>query len=160
MTAAVADVGLVALEPEVGPVRQRGESGVGVVAGRPKVEALAGRLAAAADAIGVRWRPDELAVTRYDEGDGISAHRDNGFYAGFVAVLTLAGEAELACVGDRDGSEVLGRWATAPGHLTLLRGPRPGGEARPLHRVGPAGPGGRRVLTLRHNTRGAGSGWY
>lgn len=158
LVAAVADVALTELEPEVGPVRQRGASGVALVAGRPRVEAFAERLAVAAAAT-MAWRPDELAVTAYDQGDGISPHRDNGFYEGFVAVLTLAGRAELRCVADRAGDNVLGRWETGPGHLTLLRGPRPRGEARPLHQVGPAGPGGRRVLTLRRNARGAGSGW-
>lgn len=156
---AVADVGLAALEPEVGPVRQAGATGVAVVAGRPAVEVLARRLAGAAAAAGVDWQPDELAVTAYAEGEGISAHRDNSFYEGFVAVITLAGEAELRAVADRAGHEELGRWPTEPGHLTVLRGPRAGGEARVLHEVGPAGAGGRRVLTLRRNARGAGAGW-
>lgn len=177
LAAAVADVAVVPMDPVVGPVRQRGATGIAVVAGRPAVAAFADRLAAAADVArdgsvdgsvdgaldgggaGDRWRPDELAITTYRPGDGISPHRDNAFFEGYVAVLTLSGEADLRAVADREGHEEVGRWSTGPGHLTLLRGPRPDGEARVLHEVGPAGPGGRRVLTLRRNARGAGAGW-
>ena len=156
---AVADLVLRPLEAEVGPVRQAGAAAVCTVAGRPALEALARRLARAAAEAGVAWEPDEAAVTSYDAGDGISPHRDNTFYEGYVAVVTLAGSAVLRVVADRAGHEELARWEAAPGHLALFRGPRPGGEARPLHAVGPAGPGGRRVLVLRRNARGAGRGW-
>ena len=157
--AAVADIALDPLEPEVGPVRQGGAAGVCAIAGRPALEAMADRLAQAAAGAGVDWRPDEAAVTEYGTGDGISPHRDNTFYEGFVAVVTLAGSARLRVVADRAGREELASWEAGPGHLALLRGPRPGGEARPLHAVGPAPPGGRRVLVLRRNARGAGRGW-
>jgi hypothetical protein len=155
----VGDLVLEPLEGEVGPVRQAGAAGVCTVAGRPALEALAGRLAGAAAAAGAEWRPDEAATTAYGPGEGISPHRDNTFYEGFVAVVTLAGTAELRVVADREGRQEVARWEAGPGHLALLRGPRPGGEARPLHAVGPAGPGGRRVLVLRRNARGAGRGW-
>jgi hypothetical protein len=159
LEAAVADLALEPLEAEVGPVRQAGRAAVCVIAGRPALEALAQRLGEAAASLGVAWRPDEAAITAYDEGDGISPHRDNTFYEGFVAVVTLAGSARLRVVADREGRDELARWEAGPGHLALLRGPRPGGEARPLHAVGPAGAGGRRVLVLRRNARGAGRGW-
>jgi len=159
LDAAVADLVLESLEPAVGAVRQAGAAAVCAVAGRPALEALAARLAQAAEAAGVPWHPDEAATTAYAAGEGISPHRDNTFYEGFVAVVTLAGSAELRVVADRAGQDELGRWEAGPGHLALFRGPRPDGEARPLHTVGPAGPGGRRVLVLRHNARGAGRGW-
>ena len=159
LRASVSDLVLERLEGEVGPVRQAGAAAVCAVAGRPALEALADRLGRAAAAGGVPWRPDEAATTSYAAGDGISPHRDNTFYEGFVAVVTLAGRAELRVVGDREGQHELARWEAGPGHLALFRGPRPGGEARPLHLVGPAGPGGRQVLVLRRNRRGAGRGW-
>ncbi len=156
---AVADLVLAPLDEEVGAVRQAGSSAVAVVAGRPAVESLADRLERAAGAAGSPWRADELAVTAYGVGEGISPHRDNTFYEGFVAVVTLTGSAELQVVADRAGRRELGRWEAGPGHLSLFRGPRPGGEARPMHAVGPAGPVGRQVLVLRRNARGAGRGW-
>ncbi|MEO5680196.1 MAG: hypothetical protein ABIS47_11065 [Acidimicrobiales bacterium] len=159
LAAALADLVLEPLVPEAGPVRQAGAAAVCPVAGRPAIEALAGRLAAAAAAAGSPWAPDEAATTRYGPGEGISPHRDNSFYEGFVAVVTLAGRARLRVVADRAGEVELAGWAAGPGHLALVRGPRPGTEARPLHEVGPAGPAGRQVLVLRANRRGAGRGW-
>ena len=159
LAASVADLVLDPLEPVAGPVRQGGAAAVCAVAGRPALEALADRLGRAAADTGTPWVPDEAATTAYGPGDGISPHRDNSFYEGFVAVVTLTGSAWLRVVGDRAGTSELARWQAGPGHLTLLRGPRPGGEARPLHEVGPPGPEGRRVLVLRRNRRGAGRGW-
>ena len=159
LAASVADLVLEPLEPAPGPVRQGGAAAVCAVAGRPALEALAERLGRAAAGAGAVWMPDEAATTVYGPGEGISPHRDNSFYEGFVAVVTLAGSAPLRVVADRAGAQELARWQAEPGHLALLRGPRPGGEARPLHEVGPAGPGGRRVLVLRRNRRGAGRGW-
>ena len=159
LTAAVADLVLEPLEAVVGPVRQAGAAAVCAVAGRPALEQVAARLARAASAAGVPLQPDEAAATSYAPGDGISAHRDNTFYEGFVAVVTLAGWADVRVVADRAGRRELARWGAGAGHLALFRGPRPGREARPLHAVGPAGPAGRRVLVLRRNARGAGRGW-
>jgi len=147
------------LTPVAGPVRQAGAAAVCVVAGRPALRALAERLGRAAAQAGVDWVPDEAATTTYGPGEGISPHRDNSFYDGFVAVVTLAGSARLRVVADRAGETEISGWVAGPGHLSVLRGPRPGGEARPLHEVGPAGPEGRRVLVLRRNQRGAGRGW-
>lgn len=159
LSEAVADLELEPLQPVAGPVRQAGAAAVCAVAGRPALAALAGRLGRAAAAAGSDWVPDEAATTTYGPGEGISPHRDNSFYDGFVAVVTLAGSAQLRVVADRAGEHELARWEAGPGHLALLRGPRPGGEGRPLHEVGPAGAGGRRVLVLRRNRRGAGRGW-
>jgi len=155
----LADLDLEPLEPVAGPVRQAGAAAVRAVAGRPALRALAERLGGAASQAGADWVPDEAATTLYDPGEGISPHRDNSFYDGFVAVVTLAGSARLRVVADREGTVELARWQAGPGHLALLRGPRPGAEARPLHEVGPAGPKGRRVVVLRRNRRGAGRGW-
>ena len=158
----VADLGDLELQPlksEAGPVRQAGAAAVSAVAGRPALVALAERLGRAAAQVGTDWVPDEAATTVYGPGEGISPHRDNSFYEGFVAVVTLAGSARLRVVADREGGTELASWQAGPGHLALLRGPRSGVEARPLHEVGPAGPDGRRVLVLRRNRRGAGKGW-
>ena len=157
--AELADLDLKPLEPVAGPVRQAGAAGLTPVLGRPALLTLAGRLERAAARAGADWVPDEAATTLYGPGQGISPHRDNSFYEGFVAVVTLAGSARLRVVADREGATELARWHAGPGHLALLRGPRPGGEARPLHEVGPAGPEGRRIVVLRRNRRGAGSGW-
>lgn len=159
LAADVADLVLEPLAYEVGPVRQAGAAAVCAVAGRPALEAVADRLGRAASAAGSSWFPDEAATTVYARGEGISPHRDNTFYEGFVAVITLAGSAELRIVTDRAGLHETARWEAGAGHLALFRGPRAGVEARPLHAVGPAGPGGRRVLVLRRNARGAGRGW-
>ena len=159
IAADLADLDLEPLEPESGPVRQGGAAAVSAVVGRPALLALAERLGRAAAQAGVDWVPDEAATTLYGPGEGISPHRDNSFYEGFVAVVTLAGSARLRVVADREGSIELARWHAGPGHLALLRGPRSGREARPLHEVGPAGAEGRRVVVLRRNRRGAGSGW-
>ncbi len=159
LVAAVSDLVLEPLEPSAGPVRQAGAAAVCAVARRPALELLADRLGRAAAEAGAAWAPDEAATTLYHAGDGISPHRDNSFYEGFVAVVTLTGSAELRVVADRAGDVELARWRATPGHLALLRGPRAEGEGRPLHEVGPAGAGGRRVMVLRRNQRGAGRGW-
>jgi len=159
IAADLADLDLQPLEPEAGPVRQAGAVAVSAVVGRPALVALAERLGRAAAQAGVDWVPDEAATTLYGPNEGISPHRDNSFYEGFVAVVTLAGTARLRVVADREGATELARWQAGPGHLALLRGPRSGVEGRPLHEVGPAGPEGRRVVVLRRNRRGAGSGW-
>ncbi len=159
VAADLADLDLEPLEPVAGPVRQAGAAAVGAVAGRPALRALAERLGRAAAKAGADWVPDEATTTLYGPGEGISPHRDNSFYDGFVAVVTLAGSARLRVVADREGTIELARWQAGPGHLALLRGPRPGAEARPLHEVGPAGAEGRRVVVLRRNCRGAGRGW-
>ena len=154
--AEAADIPLTPLVPAVGPVRQTGETGVGVVAGRPALMDLAEALSVASGG----WRPDEVAVGRYGPDGGISAHRDNSHYTGFVAVLTITGQARFRVVGDREGSAVLADVVVGPGDLALLRGPRPGAEARPLHDVGPPlGEPTRTSLVLRRNDRGAGTGW-
>lgn len=155
----LADLVLEPLEAEAGPVRQAGAAAVAAVLGRPALLTVAERLGRAAALAGAGWVPDEAATTLYGPGEGISPHRDNSFYEGFVAVVTLAGSARLRVVADREGATELASWDAGPGHLALLRGPRPGGEARPLHEVGPAGPEGRRIVVLRRNRRGAGSGW-
>jgi len=159
LEASVADLVLEPLASEVGPVRQAGAAAICAVAGRPALEALAARLGRAASATGMSWNPDEAATTAYGPGEGISPHRDNAYYTGLVAVVTLTGSAEIRVVADRAGRQELACWTAGPGHLALFRGPRPGGEGRPIHGVGAAGPAGRRVLVLRRNTRGAGRGW-
>ena len=160
LVAELADVVLIPLEPQVGKVEQRGASGVAAIEGRPRLAALADELAASSGG----WRPDEVALGRYGRGDGISAHRDNSFYTGFVVVLTVAGSARFQVLADRTAEVVLGEFVAEPGDLALLRGARPSGEggaaARPFHAVGPPENGEERtVLVLRRNARGAGRGW-
>lgn len=152
LAAAVADVPLAPLDPQVGAVRQRGESGVAPVAGRPVLEALAVALAEASGG----WQPDEVAVARYGGDGGITAHRDNAFYTGFVAVVTVAGRAPFRVLSAREGGEVLASFVAGPGDVVLLRA-APG--ERPYHEVGAAEGGERTVVVLRRNERGAGRGW-
>jgi hypothetical protein len=156
----VADIELVPLEPQVGAVRQAGATGVGAIEGRPHLAELADSLERSSRG----WRPDEVAVGRYGPGGGISAHRDNSFYTGFVVVLTIVGEARFEVSVDRGGVTPLGACTAGPGDLVLLRGPRDGppgaADARPFHAVGPPlAASGRTVLVLRRNSRGAGRGW-
>jgi len=160
LVAELADVTLVPLDEKVGRVRQAGATGVAAIEGRPQLEALAEELAGASGG----WLADEVALGRYGPDGGITSHRDNTFYTGFVAVLTVSGRARFRVSADRAGQRVLGELVAGPGDLVLLRGPRPGqdgdADVRPFHSVGPPEGGGERVvIVLRRNSRGAGRGW-
>jgi hypothetical protein len=92
---------------------------------------------------------NEVVWQKYPAGSsGISRHRDQDFYVGVIAIVTLTGSAAFAL----DDAQ----WETEPGDLVLLRGTGPAGAHTrcPRHSVG--GPvGAERVsLTLRCNRNG------
>jgi hypothetical protein len=166
-----------ALSPEEGVVRQDGYFSHTVVAdSEPLVWLLGGEIVEGLRATLGPSQPsiphfNEVSWTRYPEGTGhITTHRDPTAYGGVVAIATLQGAASFRVWGgDVPGrpSEVLDtgtpptRWEAAAGDLILLRGngwPTP--KARcPLHDVCAPHDGDRMIMTFRHNTGGAGSGY-
>ncbi len=118
------------------------------------------------DAVAVLGMPqvpafNEVTWTRYPDGRGhITAHRDPPAYSGVIAVVTLMGAARFRVWDEPEGSP-LTEWLTASGDVVVLRGHRwPRSEARcPRHEVGAPVEGDRIIMTLRHNTRGAGGGY-
>ena len=82
---------------------------------------------------------------------------DPAAYGG-VAVFTLFGQA-LFRVWDADGEAA--EWETGSGQLVLMRAagwPQPDSRC-PLHEVEPPRDEERMIMTLRHNTGGAGAGY-
>ncbi|MDV6014642.1 hypothetical protein [Haloechinothrix sp. LS1_15] len=99
------------------------------------------------------WEPNEVAVQRYPAGSGgIGVHRDGKRYRLLVAIVTVEGTGTLSLCTDRQGT-VERQWSTAPGSLTLLRGPElnGAGDGRPLHRLQTTGEVTRTSLTFRMN---------
>jgi hypothetical protein len=90
----------------------------------------------------------------------IGPHRDQAFYTGVLAVVTLQGAAPFSILASRDPRVPVATWWTEPGDLVLLRGAGLGGpEARcPWHDVGRPAAGERVTLTFRHTVRTPG-GW-
>ena len=87
-----------------------------------------------------------------------TAHRDPAAYGGVVAVFNLFGQA-LFRVWDADGEAA--EWETGRGQLVLMRAagwPQPDSRC-PLHEVEPPRDEERMIMTLRHNTGGAGAGY-
>ena len=148
------------LEPVIGRVRQSGD----LARVRPhepslpRLDELTTALEQAIRRSGVpgseRFLANEAMFQRYEVSHvGVSAHRDQGFYRGVVAVFTLEGSAPFAIL-DKVSEDPIDEWATEPGDLYLLAGGGLGdADRRPLHRVeGPVA--GRRVsLTLRMKER-------
>jgi len=102
---------------------------------------------------------NEATWCRYPAGTGhITAHRDPSAYGGVVAVFTLAGSATVRA-WNSDGR--MTEWQTGPGQLVVLRGVGwPAADSQcPLHEVDPPVEGERRIMTLRHNLGGAGTGY-
>jgi len=98
------------------------------------------------------WVPNELTAMRYAPvSGGIDVHLDGRRYRHLVAIVSLAGAAELDVVGDRAGTEVQASFSCRPGDLVLLRGPGLGGlaDGRPLHRIRNLGQEPRLSVTLR-----------
>jgi hypothetical protein len=90
---------------------------------------------------------------------GVSPHRDQSFYTGAIAVLTLRGHARFAILAARDETAVVDSWVTEPGDLTLLvGGPTSGADRRPWHMVEPPSRAERDTLTFRR-TVGEPGGW-
>ena len=156
------------LPEEEGVVRQHGfgsylpvaEAAVTV---RNVADEIAVSLTDAVAVLGIPQAPafNEVTWTRYPDGHGhITAHRDPGAYSGLIAVVTLMGAARFRVWDEPEGSP-LTEWLTAPGDVVVLRGHRwPSSQARcPKHEVGTPVEGDRMIMTLRHNTRGAGGGY-
>lgn len=104
---------------------------------------------------------NEVTWTLYPDGRGhITAHRDPLGYSGVIAVVTLIGAARFRVWDEPEGSP-LTEWATASGDVVVLGGHRwPRAQARsPKHEVAAPVEGDRMIMTLRHNTRGAGGGY-
>jgi hypothetical protein len=102
---------------------------------------------------------NEATWGRYPAGTGhITAHRDPPAYGGVVAVFTLFGQAMFR-VWDADGG--ITEWETGRGQLVLMRGagwPQPDCHC-PMHEGEPPRDEERMIMTLRHNTGGAGAGY-
>jgi hypothetical protein len=154
------------LAEQVGAVRQAGWYCQPPVEELPPVvHAFSGALFAAVEASfeGVDF-PDgfnEVTWQRHTPDAGfVGVHRDQSFYTGVIAVVTLVGTARFGILASREPRVELESWLTAPGDLVVLRG---GGLGRvdargPWHEVGPPSGSERETLTLRHTTRAPG-GW-
>jgi alkylated DNA repair dioxygenase AlkB len=154
------------LEPRVGYVEQAGEyAQLALVDSSLAVQEVA---AAITERVATARRDIDPAILvfneatwqRHAEGVGrISAHRDQSFYVGVIAILTLLGSAPFAILGGREPRVVIEEWNTAPGDVVLLRGTGWGDpDARcPWHDVGRPTTSQRITLTLRHNSRGPGN---
>lgn len=131
----------------------------------PVVRAVGDRLVTglcvAAEAQGIPPVPSFNEVTwgRYPAGTGrITAHRDPRAFGGVVAVFTLYGHARFRAwntAGD------VSEWETGPGQLVILRAAGwPAFDSQcPVHEVEPPEHAERMIMTVRHNTAGAGGGY-
>jgi len=93
---------------------------------------------------------------RHEPGYGhIGPHRDQAYYTGVIAIVTLSGAAVFTVLVSRDPPVTLDRWTTSGGDVVLLRGADLGalGARCPLHQVGTP-TSARLTMTLRHNERG------
>src|SRR5690349_11282294 len=93
---------------------------------------------------------------RHEPGYGhIGPHRDQAYYTGVIAIVTLSGAAVFTVLASRDPPVTLDRWTTSGGDVVLLRGADLGalGARCPLHQVGTP-TSARLTMTLRHNERG------
>ena len=148
---------LVRAPKRIGTVDQRADVSV-VGAHEERWRPLARFLARVRDAVGdSRWQPNEATVMHYEEGTGgISAHRDHRCFVYAVAIVSLCGESTLEILDDTRTRRVAS-WRCRPGDVVVLRGPEPSTpeevDLRPVHAVSDAGPGGRRSLTLRMDSR-------
>lgn len=165
------------LPPEEGVVRQDGFFSHSVVAdSEPLVWLLGGEIvqgltAALAPSLPSIPHFNEVSWTRYPAGTGhITTHRDPTAYDGVVAIATLQGASAFRVWGgDVLGppAEVLGAgtppttWDVTAGDLVLLRGNGwPAPKVRcPLHEVDVPADEDRVIMTFRHNSGGAGSGY-
>ena len=153
------------LPAEEGAVRQSGfGSYLPLVEAGPDVKELATWLTTSLSNVvielGVPPVPDfnEVTWTRYPAGTGhITAHEDPPAYGGVIAVVTLVGSAIFRAWSSSGATE----WETGIGDVVVLQGAGwPTTKSRcPLHEVEPPRREQRIIMTLRHNTRGAGGGY-
>jgi len=102
---------------------------------------------------------NEITWSRHTPASiGVSPHKDQSFYTGVVAVLTLSGAARFTVLSARDEDAVVEAWETEVGDLTLMAavGSRP--DRRPWHTVGAPSTAERVTLTFRRTVRKPG-GW-
>jgi hypothetical protein len=152
------------LPPEEGAVRQNGQATGGPLAdGHAVVRQFADHVVSAITAAtSDRAGPppfNEVTWTLYPEGTGhITAHRDPVGVGGVIAIATLRGTASFGVQAPTESVE----WFTEAGDVVLLCGNGwPDDETRcPVHVVGPPVGGDRMILTLRHNTGGAGAAYF
>jgi hypothetical protein len=88
----------------------------------------------------------------------ITAHRDPPAAGGVIAIVTLRGRAVFRVWHGSQAAE----WETTDGDLVLLRGqgwPQPDAIC-PVHEVESSRGQDRMTMTLRHNTRGPGGGYF
>jgi hypothetical protein len=103
------------------------------------------------------WRPNEAGAALYHPGSiGITPHLDGKWYRRLVVVVTIHGTAPFTVCRDRAG-EVVERWESGPGSVTLMRGPGLAGsrDGRPFHTVHGPRRGTRCSIGYRMNTRPA-----
>jgi hypothetical protein len=160
LTAAARRCAFARASSHVGPVTQRAEQATVSAADMsrlPEIAELTSRLETLLIHVhSPVWRPNEATFTRYrGNRAGLSTHRDSRRYVGVVALVTLAGQADIEILADRCGP-VLHRWCARPGDLCLLRGwcPATRVDPRPFHRVGPPVGSTRLILALRQNADG------
>lgn len=101
------------------------------------------------------WQPNDVAIQRYQEGDGqITPHRDYRRDILLVGVFTICGVAPFEVIGDPAINVQRDRFMTTPGSLVLLRGPgltERQIDDRPVHAVYPPIHGDRISIAYRHN---------
>lgn len=148
------------LEPVIGRVRQQGRY-ARVRPHDPLLPALWTLARSVQDGVrrsgvkgATRFMPNEAKYQWYEAADdGISAHRDQGFYRGVIVVLTLSGRASFT-IHNLATEDIVEEWTTEPGEVCVLAGaglgPR---DRRPMHRVGPPIGSPRLSLTLRMKER-------
>ncbi|MBP1161590.1 MULTISPECIES: hypothetical protein [Rhodococcus] len=109
----------------------------------------------AASAVGLGpFAPNEASYQRYlPGGNGIPPHRDQRYYASYIAIVTLQGTATFAIHASRNHRDVIEQWTTHPGEVIFLRGWQPGQphDPRPYHRIDPPDDVPRLMFQLRHN---------
>lgn len=100
------------------------------------------------------WGATELSIHEYDDPTvGLSEHKDNMRFAKLIAIVSLAGECDLAV---RDRQDTLHLNPTVPGDLILLRGPgliESEEDLRPQHAVVNIRVLNRVSMMLRQNNR-------
>lgn len=153
------------LPEEEGVVRQKGFGAyLRLAEADLTVRSIADEIAASlTGVVGMAKVPpfNEVTWTLYPQGRGhITSHRDPAAYSGIVAVVTLIGAARFR-IWDEPGGSPLSEWPSGSGDVVALRGHGwPNSQARcPRHEVGRPVEGDRMIMTLRHNTRGAGGGY-
>jgi hypothetical protein len=166
-----------ALPTAEGPVRQHGFASYQVLAeAEPAVRQfgadIVGELTTVASPLPLAVPSfNEVSWKRYPAQTGhITAHRDPAPFDGIIAIATLSGTAAFRVWGGSvlgTPAEVVARgvtptrWSMAAGDLVLLRGngwPVPNARC-PMHEADAPPNGERMIVTFRHNTRGAGTGY-